>query len=106
MGLVLITTPSLTVSLLRLISFLFVKFFVVLTGYVDSRNTDNSTKTGVGNKGPGTASDTSGSTAMGGDSSTKAGSSEINAGPHDSKMANKMDPRVDNDQGKSKLSYW
>ena len=35
-----------------------------------------------------------GSTAMGG------GGSNVNAGPHDSKMANKMDPRVDSDMGK------
>jgi hypothetical protein len=32
-----------------------------------------------------------GSTGMGGD---------VNAGPHDSKLGNKMDPRVDSDMGK------
>jgi hypothetical protein len=47
--------------------------------------------------------DTYGSTEMGGDDSTRAtsaGSGNMNAGPHDSKLANKMDPRVDSDMGK------
>jgi hypothetical protein len=29
-----------------------------------------------------------------------------NVGPHDSKMANKMDPRVDSDLGKLNHYYW
>lgn len=39
-----------------------------------------------------------GTTAMRGDRSTNP--TNANAGPHDSKMANKMDPRVDSDMGK------
>lgn len=33
-------------------------------------------------------------------SGVAGGSTNINAGPHDSKMANKLDPRVDSDLGK------
>jgi len=57
----------------------------------------------MGNRGGRSDPDTYGSTAMGGDdltSATQPGSSGINAGPHDSKLANKMDPRVDSDLGK------
>lgn len=36
---------------------------------------------------------------MPGDSSSSASSAEINAGPHNSKIANKLDPRVDSDLG-------
>jgi hypothetical protein len=43
----------------------------------------------------GSGSDNYGSSNMGG-----YGSGTINAGPHDSKIANKMDPRVDSDLGK------
>jgi hypothetical protein len=44
--------------------------------------------------------DTHGSTDMGGFDSTRAtsaGSGNVNVGPHDSKLANKADPRVDSD---------
>ncbi|KGO69330.1 hypothetical protein PITC_095120 [Penicillium italicum] len=44
--------------------------------------------------------DTFGSTGMGGYGSaraTSAGSDNVNPGPHDSNLANKMDPRVDSD---------
>lgn len=47
----------------------------------------------MGNRGGNTDSDTYGSNRMGGGGQT-------NAGPHDSKLANKMDPRVDSDLGK------
>jgi hypothetical protein len=50
----------------------------------------------MGNRGAGAGSDTYGSTGMGGDGPT-------NAGPHDSKIANKLDPRVDSDVGKLSL---
>jgi hypothetical protein len=51
----------------------------------------------------GAGSDNYGSSNVGGYGSTNTGShgsSTINAGPHDSKIANKMDPRVDSDLGK------
>ena len=48
-----------------------------------------------GNLGTGTGTNTYGS-GMGG-----YGTSNINAGPHDSKLANKLDPRVDSDLGKN-----
>ena len=56
----------------------------------------------MGNRGGRSDPDTYGSTQMRGDGSTgaSAGSSGMNAGPHDSKLANKMDPRVDSDMGK------
>lgn len=50
--------------------------------------------------------DTYGSTGMGGYGSTRAtsaGSDNVNPGPHDSKLANKMDPRLDSDMGKPSL---
>ena len=59
--------------------------------------------------GPGTSenygskSDTYGSNTAGGYGSTNTGSNKINAGPHDSKLANKADPRVDSDLGKLNL---
>ncbi|KAI3179059.1 hypothetical protein DTO046C5_2320 [Penicillium roqueforti] len=46
--------------------------------------------------GPGT-SENYGSNTAGGYGSSNTGSSKINAGPHDSKLANKADPRVDSD---------
>jgi hypothetical protein len=55
----------------------------------DTQNPTDSSRTGMGNQGD--RSGDYGSTAMGG------GGSNVNAGPHDSKMANKMDPRVDSD---------
>ena len=105
MGLVLIATLSLTVSFLENYFFFFAIFIDMMTGYIDSWNTGDSTNTGMGNKSTGNGSDT-GSTTMGGDDSTNSGSSGINAGPHGSKMANKMDPRVDSDLGKLKFFYW
>lgn len=48
-----------------------------------------------GNLGTGTGTNTYGS-GMGG-----YGTGNINAGPHDSKLANKLDPRVDSDLGKN-----
>jgi hypothetical protein len=47
---------------------------------------------GVGNHGAARAPDTY--------DSTTTGANTINAGPHDSKLANKLDPRVDSDLGK------
>lgn len=52
--------------------------------------------------GPGT-SENYGSNTAGGYGSSNTGSSKINAGPHDSKLANKADPRVDSDLGKFNL---
>ncbi|OQE10620.1 hypothetical protein PENFLA_c085G01520 [Penicillium flavigenum] len=65
----------------------------------DTHGAADPASTGMGNRGGRSDPDTHGSTEMGGDGSTRAsaGSSDINAGPHDSKMANKMDPRVDSD---------
>lgn len=57
---------------------------------------------GMGSRGGHSDADNYGSAATGRDNSTNASqpsSSDINAGPHDSKMANKMDPRVDSDLG-------
>lgn len=51
----------------------------------------------------GSKSDTYGSNTAGGYGSSNTGSSTTNAGPHDSKLANKLDPRVDSDLGKLSL---
>jgi hypothetical protein len=56
----------------------------------------------MGSRGGHSDPDKYGSAATGRDDSTSASqpsSSDINTGPHDSKMANKMDPRVDSDLG-------
>jgi hypothetical protein len=44
--------------------------------------------------------DRSGSNTASGYGSSNTGSRTANAGPHDSKLANKLDPRVDSDLGK------
>jgi hypothetical protein len=73
-----------------------------LTGYIDTQGAADPGSTGMGNRGGRSDPNTYGSTEMGGDGSTRAGagSSEVRSGPHDSKLANKMDPRVDSDMGK------
>jgi len=58
--------------------------------YNDTQNPTDSSRTGMGNQG-GRSGDY-GSTETGG------GGSNVNAGPHDSKLANKLDPRVDSDR--------
>lgn len=76
---------------------------LMLIKYKDTHNTDNPINTGMGNMSSHSNPDTYGSTAMGGDGSTNTtnnSSSGMNAGPHKSKLANKMDPRVDSDMGK------
>jgi hypothetical protein len=65
--------------------------------YHDSRKGPMDIGSTGGNYGSG--SDNYGSSNMGG-----YGSSTINAGPHDSKIANKLDPRVDSDLGKLNCS--
>jgi len=57
--------------------------------FKDTQNPTDSSRTGMGNQG-GRSGDYE-STETGG------GGSNVNAGPHDSKMANKLDPRVDSD---------
>jgi hypothetical protein len=52
----------------------------------------------------GSKSDTYGSNTAGGYGSSNTGSS-TNAGPHDSNLANKVDPRVDSDLGKLSLPF-
>jgi hypothetical protein len=56
----------------------------------------------MGSRGGHSNSDNYGSAATGRHDLTSAGqdsSSDLNAGPHDSRTANKMDPRVDSDLG-------
>lgn len=61
---------------------------------MDTRNTRSSNTNPEGNTGSGFGGDQYGSSTMRG-----SGSGNENVGPHDSRFANKMDPRVDSDQG-------
>lgn len=104
-SLVPIGTPSSMVSLLAHLFFLvFLPWSTVymLIGSIDTHSAADPAGTGMGSRGSRSEPNTSGSTAMGGDGSTRAraGSSDMHSGPHDSKLANKMDPRVDSDMGK------
>jgi hypothetical protein len=79
-------------------------FHDMLIVYVDSKSPPDPSTTGRGDRGGRSDPGNHGSTRMGGNtltSTSSAGQGNINAGPHDSKLTNKMDPRVDSDLGKT-----
>jgi hypothetical protein len=72
--------------------------------FTDSKSPPDPSTTGRGDRGGRSDPGNHGSTRMGGNtltSTSSAGQGNINAGPHDSKLTNKMDPRVDSDLGKT-----
>lgn len=66
------------------------------TGAGTGNTYGSSTGSGLGGHSSGTHT---GSDAYGSSNTGNYGSGNINAGPHDSKLANKADPRVDSDRG-------
>jgi hypothetical protein len=68
------------------------------TSGMDTRGTGPTNTSTTGNSGPGYVADNYGSNTM-------RGSGNTNAGPHESKTGNKMDPRVDSDQGMSNFPF-